>query len=34
LIASKGEGLLRGHPKITVFEVAVEREAQMYYGPD
>jgi heme-degrading monooxygenase HmoA len=29
-----GEGLLRGHPKITVYEVAVEREAEKYYGPD
>jgi len=29
-----GEGLLRGHPKITVYEVAVEREAERYYGPD
>jgi heme oxygenase (staphylobilin-producing) len=28
------EGLLRGHPKITVFEVAVEREGERYYGPD
>jgi heme-degrading monooxygenase HmoA len=26
-----GEGLLRGHPKVTTYEVAVEREA---YGPD
>jgi heme oxygenase (staphylobilin-producing) len=29
-----GEGLLRGHPKITIYEVAVEREAEKYYGPD
>lgn len=29
-----GEGLLRGHPKVTVYEVAVEREAERYYGPD
>jgi hypothetical protein len=29
-----GEGLLRGHPKITIYEVAVEREAERYYGPD
>jgi hypothetical protein len=29
-----GEGLLRGHPKITVYEIAVEREAERYYGPD
>jgi hypothetical protein len=28
------EGLLRGHPEITVYEVAVEREAERYYGPD
>ncbi len=26
-----GEGLLRGHPRVTIYEVAVEREA---YGPD
>ena len=29
-----GEGLLRGHPKITIYEVAVERKAERYYGPD
>ena len=29
-----GEGLLRGHPKITVYEIALEREAERYYGPD
>ncbi len=29
-----GEGLLRGHPKITVYDGAVEREAEKYYGPD
>ena len=29
-----GEGLLRGHPQVTVYEVAVEREAERYYGPD
>ena len=29
-----GEGLLREHPKITVYEIALEREAERYYGPD
>jgi hypothetical protein len=24
----------RGHPKITVYEIALEREAERYYGPD
>ncbi len=28
-----GEGLLRGHPKMTAYEVAVEREPEAY-GPD
>jgi heme-degrading monooxygenase HmoA len=28
-----GEGLLRGHPKVTAYEVAVEREPEAY-GPD
>jgi heme-degrading monooxygenase HmoA len=28
-----GEGLLRGHPKVTTYEVAVEREPEAY-GPD
>ena len=31
---SGGEGLLRGHPKMTSYEVAVEREPERYYGPD
>ena len=25
-----GEGLLRGHPQVTVYKVAVEREAERY----
>ena len=29
-----GEGLLRGHPQVTVYEIAVEREAERYYGSD
>ena len=29
-----GEGLLRGHPQVRVYEIAVEREAERYYGPD
>ncbi len=29
-----GEGLLREHPKVTVYEVTVEREAARYYGAD
>jgi hypothetical protein len=28
------EGLLRGHPQVRVYEIAVEREAERYYGPD
>ena len=29
-----GTGLLRGHPQMGTYEVAVEREAEKYYGPD
>ncbi len=29
-----GEGLLRGHPQVRIYEIAVEREAERYYGPD
>jgi heme-degrading monooxygenase HmoA len=29
-----GAELLRGHPKVTVYEVAVERETERHYGPD
>ena len=29
-----GEGLLRGHPQVRVYEIAGEREAERYYGPD
>ena len=28
------KGLLRGHPQVRVYEIAVEREAERYYGPD
>ena len=28
-----GKGL-RGHPQVRVYEIAVEREAERYYGPD
>jgi heme-degrading monooxygenase HmoA len=31
---SGGEGLLRGHPRMSTYEVAVEREAEHYYGAD
>jgi hypothetical protein len=31
---SGGGGLLRGHPKMSTYEVAVEREAELYYGAD
>jgi hypothetical protein len=29
-----GEGLLRGHPRMTSYEVVIEREPERYYGPD
>lgn len=29
-----GAGLLRGHPKVTAYEIAVEREPEKYCGPD
>ncbi len=31
---SGGEGLLRGHPKMSSYEVAVERDARQYNGAD
>jgi heme-degrading monooxygenase HmoA len=31
---SGGEGLLRGHPKMSSYQVAVEREADKYHGAD
>ena len=31
---SSGEGLLRGHPKISSYEVAIERDADWYNGAD
>ncbi len=29
-----GEGFLRGHPQVRVYEIAVERGAERHYGPD
>ncbi len=29
-----GSGLLRGHPQMGTYEVAVMREPERYYGPD
>ncbi len=31
---SGGEGLLRGHPEMSSYEVAVERDAEQYDGVD
>ena len=31
---SSGEGLLRGHPKMSSYEVTVERDARQYNGAD
>ena len=31
---SGGSGLLLGHPQLGTYVVAVEREAERYYGPD
>jgi len=31
---SGGEGLLRGHPKMSSYEVAVERHTEKHYGAD
>ncbi len=31
---SGGEGLLRGHPKMSSYEVAVERDTEQYNGAD
>jgi hypothetical protein len=29
-----GAGLLQGHPKVTAYEVTLEREPEKYYGLD
>jgi heme-degrading monooxygenase HmoA len=29
-----GEGLLRGDPRMTSYEVVIEHEPERYYGPD